>query len=251
MKASHLILISSLLFVQCKKSIESNKEYPQTPNYHTHYSPGSSAKDFLRSNDFHSLRIEIQYMPGLRPQQNTIDIFIEMLRERLNKPSGIFIEFKEIDPTLQTMFSVDDISDIESLNRTVYTGGDQLGAYVILVDGSSYDGNALALAYHNTSICIFGDPLQYFSGGFTEDAKAKIMAVLLMHEFGHLLGLVDMGSNMVAYHADHTNANHCSNSNCLMHHTYTTNTRYAVSELSDVPTFDNNCINDLKANGGK
>ena len=67
----------------------------------------------------------------------------------------------------------------------------------------------------------------------------------------HLFGLVDMGSKMAVDHRDQENPNHCNNSNCLMHHTYTTNTRYAVGELDELPSFDRNCLNDLKANGGK
>ena len=250
MKAIYFILITSIISIQCKKNIERISGY-STTNLYSNYSPGSSAEDFLRNSTFTSLKIEIQFMPGLKPPPAAIEILSVMLRERLNKSSGIFIELREIDPTLQTIFSVNDISNIESTNRTIYTNGHQLSAYVILVDGSYYGGNALALTYSSSSICIFGKNLQYYSGGFTEDAKAKVMAVLLIHEFGHLLGLVDMGTRMIVDHADAANANHCNNNTCLMHHTYTTDTRYAGVEFDDIPSFDNNCINDLKANGGK
>ena len=181
MRSTYLILIICIIFIQCAKEGEESKVYPQTSSYGNYYSPGVSAKDFLRNTDYNSLRIEIQFMPGLKPEPLTIETLTYMLRERLNKPSGIFIEFKEINPTLQTIFSEDDISDLESLNRTAYTNGDQLCAYILVVDGSYIDGNTLALAYHNTSLCVFGDPLQYFSGGFAENAKAKVLAVLLMH----------------------------------------------------------------------
>lgn len=251
MRSTYLILIICIIFIRCAKKEEESKIYPQTSPYGNYYSPGFSAKDFLRNANYNSLRIEIQYMPGLKPEPLAIDILSSMLRERLNKPSGIFFEFKEINPTLQTIFSEDDISDLESLNRTAYANGDQFCAYILVIDGSYMDGNTLALAYHNTSLSVFGDQLQYFSGGFAENAKAKVLAVLLMHEFGHLFGLVDMGSKMVIGHADQENSNHCNNSNCLMHHTYTTNTRYTVSEFDELPSFDSNCLNDLRANGGK
>lgn len=251
MRPTHLIMICCIVFLQCSKNGEETKVYPQSPSYINNSSPGTSAKDFLRNTNYNSLRIEMQYMPGSKPDPLAIDILTTMLRERLNKPSGIFIELKEINPTLQTIFSEDDISDLESLNRTVYTSGDQLCTYIILVNGSYIDGNALALAYHNTSMCVFGEPLQYFSAGFTDNVKAKVLGVLLMHEFGHLMGLVDMGSKMVGEHSDPQNPNHCRNNNCLMHNTYTTNTRYAVAELDQIPTFDNACLADLRANGGK
>ena len=246
----YFFLLFSVISFRCTKNTEGDEDYTPRPYYHN-LDPGSSARDFLSNTVYTSLKIEIQYMPGLKPNPVTIDIFVNMLTARLNKPEGIFIELKEIDPTLKTIFSINDISGIESLNRTLFTNRDQLGAYISIIDGAYYDGNVLALAYRNTSVCIFGEPLQYFSGGVADDAKTKILAMLFMHEFGHLLGLVDMGTSMVADHKDDVNGNHCNDYSCLMHHTFEMNTRYAFTNFDDIPSLDINCINDMRANGGK
>jgi hypothetical protein len=249
----YFFLILSFIFFHCEKDAESYtrySNYPQNP-YNHDLDPGSSAKDFLRGTYFKSLKIEIQYMPGLEPDPLAIDMFIDLLEERLNKPLGIFVELKGIDPTLKTTFTTEDISNIESQNRTVFSNGNQLGAYILIVNGAYYSGVTLGLAYKNTSVCLFGESLKYFSIGITDNTKVKIIAMLLEHEFGHLLGLVDMGTSMDVDHLDARNGNHCDNSKCLMHHTYEANAREFIRSFVDIPSFDANCLADMHANGGK
>lgn len=250
----YYILILLFLSLQCSKesaSYNSDTNYHSLSFYNHGGIPGSSARDYLGNTTYKSLKIEIQYMPGFRPDSRAIDIFRDLLSDRLNKPAGITIEEKEIYPTLLEIFSYSDISNIESSNRTIFTNGDQMSAYILFTSGTYYNGNVLGLAYKNTSICFFGEPLKYFSGGPAEEDRIKIMTLLITHEFSHLLGLVDMGASMVVNHCDKENGNHCNNNKCLMHHTYEANTRNIGRILIENPSFDINCINDLKANGGK
>ncbi len=244
------ILILSVVSFHCKKDTESYANHTQE-SYNHNRNPGSSARDFLGSANYKSLKIELQYMPGFRPDSRAINIFIDLLNERLNKPAGIFVTEREIDPTLMTIFSPIDISYFESRNRTVFTNGEQMGAYLLFTSGTYYIGNILGIAYKNTSICFFGESLNSFSAGVTENDKIKVMALLLAHEFGHLLGLVDMGTSMVIGHRDTDNGNHCNNNACLMHHTFEPETQNFARILISNPSFDANCINDLKGNGGK
>ena len=249
----NIFLIFSLIFFHCKKDTELQNGYPNyVQNLYNHnLDPGSSAKDFLSGTNFTSLKIEIQYMPGLKPNPLVIDLLIDLLEKTLNKPLGIFVELEEIDPTLKTIFTAHDLSNIESQNRTVFSNGNQLGAYVLIVSGTYYRGTILALAYKNTSVCLFGEPLKYISMGISDNTKSKIIAMLLEHEFGHLFGLVDMGTFMQVDHLDAANGNHCNNSACLMHHTYEANTQELIGRFADIPSFDANCLADLHANGGK
>lgn len=248
----YTLLVISFLSLDCKKSTEAVSSNPIPPSSYNHSrNPGNSARDYLRSTIYQSLKIEVQYMPGYEPDIRAINNFVDLISGKLNKPGGIIIEKRMIDPTLRTTFSLDDISDIEYRDRTVFTTGTQMSAYILFVDGSYSDGNVLGLSYKNTSICFFGEPLRYFSGGLTADDKVKLIAMLLAHEFGHLLGLVDMGSPMVVDHQDNVNNNHCNNPACIMHHAYEPNSlKFARNYIGD-PFFDLNCSNDLRSNGGK
>jgi hypothetical protein len=205
----------------------------------------------LESRNYKSLKIEIQYMPGLEPEPDAVKIFVDLLNEKLNKPAGISVEVKQINPTILTIFDLSDISGIELRNRTAYTKGEQMGAYVLFIDGSYYHGNILGLTYTSTSICFFGESLKYFLSGGTHEDKIKKTALILLHEFGHLLGLVNIGSPMVVFHLDNNNGNHCNNNKCLMHHTLEEINPNVDRFLLETPSFDKNCSDDLKANGGK
>jgi len=74
---------------------------------------------------------------------------------------------------------------------------------------------------------------------------------LFKQDFGHLFGLVDMGTLMQVDHLDARNGNHCESNTCLMHHTYEVNTRNFIRDFVDIPSFDSNCLADMRANGGK
>jgi len=243
------ISILSLISVHCEKSaIENSNNTSGT--YNQNINPGNSSRDFLESRNYKSLKIEIQYMPDLKPDSESVNIFVDLLNEKLNKPAGIVVEEKQINPTLKTIFSLSDITSIESRNRTAYKGGDQMAAYILFVDGAYYNGNILGLTYSNTSICFFGEPLKYFLSG-TQDDRIKKIALILLHEFGHLLGLVNIGSPMIVDHLDRNNGDHCNNNQCLMHHSLEGGKANLHRYLLKNCSFDKNCSDDLRANGGK
>lgn len=245
-----VIVAFSFVFLQCKKSSEPFNSH--TPvSYDHNRNPGNSAADFLGNTTYQSLKIEILYMPDSRPDPAAINQFTAILSERLNKPAGISVAEREIDPTLKTVFTPGDISGIESRSRTAFTEDGQMAACILFINGSYYSGNILGLAYKNTSICFFSEPLQLFTGSVPEDERVKLVTLVMVHEFGHLLGLVDMGTPMVAGHLDRINGNHCINTNCVMHHTYTPEVLNIQRIINVDPTFDSYCLDDLRGNGGK
>jgi hypothetical protein len=73
----------------------------------------------------------------------------------------------------------------------------------------------------------------------------------LNHEFGHLFGLVDLGSPMQVNHKDAANGNHCNVNNCLMYYGAETTDILGFLLTGNVPSLDVNCQNDIRANGGK
>lgn len=64
-------------------------------------------------------------------------------------------------------------------------------------------------------------------------------------------GLVNKGTALTSLHQDGVHGKHCSNSGCLMY--YEAETSDIINNLlgDPIPSLDQNCINDLKANGGK
>lgn len=241
----YICVLTLLCFVGCKKdralsSLGANGK-----------AVGASANDLLSSNKFKTLNIEIQYVEGFQPQAASIENLRTFLNNLVNKPAGINITQKAIPATGKTTLTVDDISNIEKNNRTVFTDGDNIGVYLLFTDGDFSTGNVLGIAYRNTSMCIFGKTIADNSGGFAQPSTTKLESTVAQHEFAHILGLVDIGSAMQTNHKDSNNGSHCNNENCLMYFSVETTDFLGNLITGSIPILDANCRADLKANGGK
>jgi hypothetical protein len=138
---------------------------------------------------------------------------------------------------------------VEKKRRTVYTAGKLMAVHVLIVDGHYEVSDILATSFWNTSFVIFGKTINEYSGKPGQVSRTRLMAALLCHEMGHLLGLVNQGSPMVTDHQ--ANGAHCNNVNCLMNFGIETTQTQGIPGIVGIPLLDVNCHNDLKANGGK
>lgn len=238
-----LLLIST---IACKK-----KEATYSPNKELNNKPvGASANDLLSSNKYKALRIEINYMPGYEPDMNAYHHLWDKLNIYLNK-LDISIISGEIPAASSTALSIDQVKAIEEQNRTVYNTDTLIGVYLLYTNGNFTDDKVLGAAYKNTSMVVFGKKIHDNSGGLGQANRTKLEATVLEHEFGHLLGLVDIGSPMQTNHKDAAHGNHCNNTNCLMYYAAETTDILGYLITGNIPPFDANCIADMKANGGK
>ena len=217
---------------------------------------GDSAKDLLSEGTFDTVIIEILYSPGLAPTDNAVEAFSSFLEDRLNKKDGIQIEQREITSLGQTQYSIVDIRNIEDNNRTKYNDGKTIAVTGIFIDGE-YDqntekGSVLGVAYRNTSFVIFEETIRSFSNQPLSPSLATLESVVINHEFGHLLGLVNAGTTMQTDHQDVEHGRHCTEEDCLMY--WTAETGEGLLNMltgGSVPDLDSQCVADLQANGGK
>ncbi|MBA2248843.1 MAG: hypothetical protein H0W12_01470 [Chitinophagaceae bacterium] len=212
---------------------------------------GASANDLLTSSKYASIVIEVQYMPGYQPDGASLSNLTAFLNNLVNKPSGIQIIQKQIAASGKSSLSLNDIATIEKNNRTAYTNGSQEAIYILLADAAYSDPNVFGVAYRNTSVSLFGKTIFDNSGNIGQVNRTKLETTVLNHEFGHLLGLVDIGSPMQTNHKDAAHGNHCSNTNCLMYYASETTDLLGFLITGSIPSLDANCHADLHANGGK
>lgn len=212
---------------------------------------GRAAHELLAADTYSTLQIEISYMPGYAPDAAALNQLQSFLQARLHKPGGISIRTQSIAASGNTVLNVSDLAGLEASVRTLHSGGSTATVHVLFTNGTYTDNNVLGVAYSGTSLALFGKKIHDNSGGFGQAARTTLEATVLEHEFGHLLGLVDIGTEMRTPHKDPGGTAHCNNSNCLMYPSVETTAVLGFLVSGPVPTLDAACIQDLQGNGGK
>ena len=252
MKTAYILIICFIISaIGCRKTFNPYSNNPGNPDYFYNRPVGASANELLSDSKYKSLKIEIQYMTGYEPSATSISHLQNFLSALLNKPSGISIITNEIPASASSVLSIDQVIGVERANRTVFTIGDQIGVYLLITNGNFTDNNVLGAAYRNSSMVLFGKNIKDNSGNIGQPSRTKLESTVLEHEVGHILGLVDLGSAMQVNHKDVSHGNHCNNNNCLMYYSSDTRDILGVLITGNIPSFDSNCLADLRANGGK
>ena len=257
-----ILLIFSLFILSCSKDDSSGGDSGGVDKSANQKGVGTSAKDFLRDDNFVRINLEIAYVQGFKPTQTAVDGLVSFIKARCHKPADITITSTIVSATDEDSLNNDDVVQIEKDNRTVYNAGDELGVWVFFADKNSSkdeDNNViLGTSYRNTSCVIYEKTIQDISSGIVGSNISKIESTTLHHEFGHLFGLVDLGTPMQTDHRDTSqddaDANiinrHCTTENCLMYYKTVTNV-FSMAMGNDIAKLDEFCLADLKANGGK
>ena len=198
---------------------------------------GESANDLLSNDTFTKLKIEIAYVDGFRPTQEAMGGFVAYLKERTFKET-VEVVYSKLESPDEENLTLDKIAALESDNRTIYNDGDTLAIYIYFAD-SPADGDdeeeglvTLGAVYRNTSMIIHEATVRKLADQSIFISDADVENATLNHEFGHLFGLVNLGTPSVNDHEDierdadgkpvldkdgNTNGNnHCSIEGCLM-----------------------------------
>ncbi|NJX16546.1 membrane metalloprotease [Tamlana crocina] len=252
-----LILLTLIGFLQGCTKDQNSENQEDTINVNANkQATGSSSNDLLSSNTFSRMEIQLAYVKGFEPTQAAINNFVSFLEARTHKPNGISVEKIEIPSPGIDQLSIDDIADIENTYRTKYNNGNTIAVWALFVDGESdkNDGNNVVLgsAYWNTSFVIYEETLREFSNSPVEPSRSASETTVINHEFGHILGLTNLGAPLQSDHEDDEHPKHCDNSDCLMY--WEAESGAAVSNMvnsGSAPQLGPECIADLKANGGK
>ena len=233
-------LLFVFIFINCSKSNGSEEEITKIDKSANLLGTGDSSNDILSNSKYNKLKLEIAYVKNFRPTSTAMADLVEFLKE-LTYKENIEIEYKELTSTGKEKLSLQEVADLESENRTAYNTGNTLAIYIYFSDAPSEDDDP-------------GKSLLITTG--------TVETATLNHEFGHLFGLVNLGTAMVNAHEGTTtddNGNtipsqHCDQDNCLMRAELEFGGamgKMLVAKNGQVPDLDAECLLDLKANGGR
>lgn len=212
---------------------------------------GSSAKDFILDQRYTSLHIEIDYVIGHAPSQESITALKSFLVQTLNKPEGIIIDLDDEISPLTTTYTPSNLLFLEEQNRDIFTEGRTIAAYFIILNGKLGDSKAGGSNYYNTSAVLFPEQLKFVSDTLENATLNDLVSVSFIHEFGHMIGLVDLGTPMVQDHSYFNVPGHCSIESCILWPVINENTVNSYLENPDTFGLGEFCLQDLRAIGGK
>lgn len=220
-------------------------------SYNHQQNPGATAEDFLTDDEFQNLVLQIQYMEGYAPNAEALDNLRSFLEERLNKTSITIMEPESIPPGGQSSYTATDVRDLEEEHRSEFSEEGTLAAYLLILDGEFSTSNVLGIAYYNTSMALFGETIEGTSGGLNQPSKTVVETIVMRHEVGHIIGLVNNGVDMQSDHQDEEHGKHCDVNDCLMYYAVRTTDFFANLTGGTIPELDEQCVADLQAAGGK
>ncbi|PIB29024.1 hypothetical protein BFP77_07420 [Maribacter sp. 4U21] len=219
---SIFLSILFLLFFSCSQnsddSPEPEQEIDKTANLQ---GTGDSANDILSNASFDKIKIEIAHVTGFRPTAAAMTEFTDFLRQHTFK-EDIEVIFTQLDSPEEDSLTLQEIAELEGENRTVYNSGRTLGIYIYFADapsvGDEEDGGRVTLGavYRNTSMIIHEVTVRRLAAQSSFISNADVESATLNHEFGHLFGLVNLGTRAINDHEDPDALNHCNVPGCLM-----------------------------------
>lgn len=185
----------------------------------------------LLSDDVPGVVVEIDFEERLPPDPDAVEHLVEVLEEVLDKP--VRLDGGNAFSLDDRQWRTDDLRRLAADQRETASSEEEVSVYLLYVRGSFFRGptvtTQLAAAYNASEAGVMPEQWR----GPVRDVVADPEAVekaLLVHEVGHLLGLVGLTGVDVAGREDPEHPGHSSNEGSVMFH--------AVESTAVTPRYD-------------
>ena len=231
--------------------------------------------DLVTDATYTKLIVEIDAIAGHGPDAEAVALTVQTLqalidRGSLEKPAGVEIRLDDLDLPASAdadhAWAFAEQHALSSAHRDDLAAPGEVFVHMIYLDGKTDrdtgSSQILGYAYGGSFVAMFRDnidescasntALQLAAPAIAEEACDASEATVLLHELGHLFGLVNNGLAMAAPHEDGAHPKHDVDDECIM---------YWVAETSDavdvvatrvlagdpIPAFDAACLADMDA----
>jgi hypothetical protein len=206
--------------------------------------------DYLENDQYATWVIEIDHVDGHAPSSEAISTLKARLSQLVNKA---VIDVRVDDAVRgKATWTTGDIAALEAQYKDAQTGDATVVTWVAYLDGEFEQGNVAGVTIGYDRIAIFAEAIDGACslGTLCFGQDTEVERAVLVHEFGHALGLVDRGAKMQTPHEDEEHEGHSSNRNSVMW--WQVESIGQLPLLSTIPTtFDANDKADLCAAGGR
>ncbi len=194
--------------------------------------------DLITGQSYGGLRVRIDHVEGRAPDPQALDLVRDALTDlvaggQLTKPAGIELVLDEVLPAGT---DTDAVRTFDELATTLedHAGPDVEGSFAVIhalwtdgrYEGDSDSGTVLGFAWGGNKLVMLADNIDRacaatlggpLGAGLDDSLCEAAEGSVLLHELGHLFGLVNNGLPMVADHQDPDHGHHDANDECLMY----------------------------------
>jgi len=180
---------------------------------------GSHGPAILRAS-VPNLVIEVDVQQGVSVDQAALDVLVNRIRQYADKPGGITVSGGNTFASATTEWTTDQMRAVAEANRNNHSNASTVVVYVLYLDGALHrDGEettAIGVAYNASEFAVFPGRWAGLGGSLLGSDSALERAVLV-HEWGHLLGMVNIGYTSRINHEDADHPHHSSSQNSVMY----------------------------------
>ena len=209
--------------------------------------PGGLTLACLSDDKYTSMVVEIDYEAGYMPEQSSTDLLKTRLEQVCDKPQGIEIFLTETNFDHEGQWSASDVREKGWNEKSNNPQSDStLYWQAIFPSGQYANDGVLGVAVDASTIAIFGEAVDDAEGPiFNRPSAEEIENSVLVHEFGHLLGLVNLVYQSPVEHEDEDHKGHSNNEDSVMYWAIESANigNIITGELPD--DFDDDDLNDL------
>lgn len=206
--------------------------------------PGGAAAALVGRTAHATLRVEIDHVEGREPSPAAIELLRLRLSERTDHPGGIEVVIDDVlPPTGVDQHTADGLRALAHRHSDGWPTAEKGVVHVLYLDGEGHPSlghDLLGAAFGARSVVLFPDAIDRAVGG-SESRRALVERWTLVHEAGHVLGLVGLGAPQVVVHEASHHAGHCATPGCVM--------GWSADERAT--DFCERCKDDLRAIGGR
>ncbi len=204
--------------------------------------------DYIVDDDYSKWIIEVDYVDGHAPTQSALDLLKQRMAALVHKDSITITTNGGVEG--RSTWTDDAIRATSTRHLDQKSGSGTVVTHVLYLDGSYSKGSVLGVTYGNKEVVAMFDETISNSANLFFSASTIERAVLV-HEFGHVLGLVNTGTPMAQNHEDPENSGHSNNRDSVMYWAVETTDVTQIFTGGLPNSFDQADRNDICKAGGK
>ncbi len=178
-------------------------------------SVGFLGPGYLKPFPYSRLIIEVDYAEGLRPSASALTHLKDILETYTDKPEGIFFMGETVFRPPREVYSDQDILELAARTRNFRTSGNTATLQILYLNGRYEKASALGIALNSSTIAVFADQIE--KSATLPLFPSQIESAILVHEVGHLFGLVNITYHSPIDHEDPKHPFHDVDKNCVMY----------------------------------